>query len=180
MRRMTLLEASQTGDPLDFVRELTNLTLSAEWTTFSRESAICHLFMLGVKCEESRQICFKILGENHDGDSKKLMSQLQTMQTYPTQEGKVKEINNTVFCPNCHIRGYAKMDCWGQCGTCKGWGHKQIYCRQGQGNKKKKKIEKQKAAKKKAAKAKRAQEATDDLPSDEFEDDSSDDNSSPE
>ena len=70
MRRMKLLEATQTSDPLDFARDLVNLTLSAEWTTFSRESAICHLFMRGVKCEESRKICFKILGENPDVDSK--------------------------------------------------------------------------------------------------------------
>ena len=30
MRRMKLLEATQTGDPLDFVRDFINLTLSAE------------------------------------------------------------------------------------------------------------------------------------------------------
>ena len=114
MRRMKLLEATQTGDPLDFVRDLINLTLSAEWTTFSRESVICHLFMSSVKCEESINICFKILGENPDGDSKKLIAQLQAMQTYPgTQDGKVKAINNPVICPNCHIKGHAKKDCWG-------------------------------------------------------------------
>ena len=97
MRRMSLLEASQTGDPLDYVRDLINLTLSAEWTTFTRESAICHLFMRGVKCEESRKICFKILGENPDGDSKQLITQLQALQTYPNKEGKVKAINPIIW-----------------------------------------------------------------------------------
>ena len=67
--------------------------------------------MRGVKCEESRKICFKILGENPDGDSKQLITQLQALQTYPNQEGKVKAIN-PVICPNCHIRGHAKKDCW--------------------------------------------------------------------
>ena len=42
-RRVTLLEAKQTGVPLEFVRELIELTRSTEWSTFSEESAICHL-----------------------------------------------------------------------------------------------------------------------------------------
>ena len=43
-RRMTLLEAKQVGEPLDFVRDLIEFTHSAEWNTFSQESAECHLF----------------------------------------------------------------------------------------------------------------------------------------
>ena len=89
MRRMQLLDVTQTGDLLELVRELVTLTISAEWTTFSRESAICHLFMRNVKYEQSRKMCFKILGENPDGDSKKLIAQLHAMETYPgTQDGK--------------------------------------------------------------------------------------------
>ena len=68
MRRMELLDVTQTGDPLDLVRELVTLTLSAEWSTFSRQVAICHLFMRNVKCEQSKKICFKLFGENLDGE----------------------------------------------------------------------------------------------------------------
>ena len=39
---MDLFEATQTtDDPLDYIRDLTNLIRSAEWATFSTEKAIC-------------------------------------------------------------------------------------------------------------------------------------------
>ena len=50
-RRVTLLDAKQKGDPLEFVRELIELARSAEWGTFSKESLICHLFLKNVKCD---------------------------------------------------------------------------------------------------------------------------------
>ena len=109
MRRMSLLEADQVGEPLDYVRDLIELTHSAEWN----ESAICHLFMRGVKCEESRKVCFKILRKNPDGDPKQLIAELQTLQTYPDKEGKAKAILHREICPNCHIKGHSEKDCWG-------------------------------------------------------------------
>ena len=45
MRRMDLLDVTQTGTPLDLVRDIEEKTVSAEWDTFSRNAAICHLFM---------------------------------------------------------------------------------------------------------------------------------------
>ena len=48
-RRVTLLEAKQKGDPLEFVRELIELARSAECGTFSEESTICHPFLNNVK-----------------------------------------------------------------------------------------------------------------------------------
>ena len=147
--------------------------------------------MRGVKCEESRKICFKILRKNLDGDPKQIIAELQTLQTYPDKEGKVKAIN-PVICPNCHIRGHSEKDCWANAEFAKaGDINKNIAGRdrESPGTQpvrykklrlpKKKKIEGQRVAKTKAE-AKKAQEATDDSPSDEFEDDdSSDDNSSP-
>ena len=65
-RRVTLLEAKQTGDPLEFGREFIELALSAEWGTFSKEIAMCHLFLNNVKCDEARKICFRILRKNAD------------------------------------------------------------------------------------------------------------------
>ena len=61
-RRVTLLEPKQTGDPLEFVRELIELARSAEWSTFSEESAMCHLFLNGVKCDEAKRFALKFLG----------------------------------------------------------------------------------------------------------------------
>ena len=75
-RRVTMLEAKQKGDPLEFVRELIELARSAEWGTFSEESAICHLFLNNVKCDEAKKLCFKILRKNLDGDTKKLIAEL--------------------------------------------------------------------------------------------------------
>ena len=98
-RRVTLLEAKQTGDPLEFVRELIELARSAEWSTFSEESAICHLFLNSVKCDEARKICFK----NSDGDSKKLIAELQTLKTLQNvdnQEGKAKSVFKANPVPN--------------------------------------------------------------------------------
>ena len=37
------------------MRELNKLARSAEWSTFSEESAICHLFLNSVKCDEARK-----------------------------------------------------------------------------------------------------------------------------
>ena len=72
-RRITLLEAKQMGEPLDFVRELIEFTRLAEWNTFSEECAICHLFLNSVKCDEARKICFKILRKKSEGDPRKLL-----------------------------------------------------------------------------------------------------------
>ena len=80
---------------MDFVRELIELTRSAEWKTFSEESAICHLFLNGVICDEARKICFKILRKNSEGDSKKLIAELQTLKTLQNvdnQGGKAKPV----------------------------------------------------------------------------------------
>ena len=63
-RRVTLLEAKQKGDPLEFIRELIELARAAEWATFSEESAICHLFLNNVKCDEAKKLCFEILRKN--------------------------------------------------------------------------------------------------------------------
>ena len=79
-RRVTLLDAKQKGDPLEFVRELIELARSAEWGTFSEESAICHLFLNSVKCDEAKKLCFKILRKKPDGDTKKLIAELQTLR----------------------------------------------------------------------------------------------------
>ena len=55
-RRMELFEATQTtDDPLDYIRDLTNLIRSADWTNFSPEKAICQFFLKGIKCEEARK-----------------------------------------------------------------------------------------------------------------------------
>ena len=80
MRRMELLDVTQTGTPLDLVREIEAMTISAEWETFSRNAAICHLFMRKVKCEQSRKVVYKILSDNAKGDYKSLISELQVIE----------------------------------------------------------------------------------------------------
>ena len=47
-RRMTLLEAKQVGEPLDFVRELIEFTRLAKWKTFSEEN--CNMSSLSKRC----------------------------------------------------------------------------------------------------------------------------------
>ena len=118
--------------PLEFVRELIKLAQSAEWGTFSEESAICHLFLNNVKCDEARKICFKILRKNSDGDTKKLIAELQTLknlQNVDNQGGKAKPVFQRTACPKCNIKGHLEKDCWGQCKVCEGWGHQTKYCR---------------------------------------------------
>ena len=125
-RRISLLEAKQVGEPLDFVRELIEFTRLAEWNTFSEESAICHLFLNSVKCDEARKIWFKILRKNSEGDSKKLIAELQTLKTLQNvhnQEGKAKPVFQRTACPKCNIKGHLEKYCWGQCNVCEGWGH---------------------------------------------------------
>ena len=62
-RRVILLEAKQKGDPLEFLRELVELARAAEWASFCEESAIFHLFLNSVKCEESKKISLKCSGK---------------------------------------------------------------------------------------------------------------------
>ena len=71
--------------------------------------------------------------ENPDGDTKKLIADLQTLknlQNVDNQGGKVKPIFQRTACPKCNIKGHLEKDCWGQCKICKGWGHKAKHCRQ--------------------------------------------------
>ena len=56
-RRVIFLEAKQKADPLEFVREKIENVRAAVWLSFCEESAICHLFLNGVKCEDSKNIC---------------------------------------------------------------------------------------------------------------------------
>ena len=90
---MTLLEAKQKGDPLEFIWELIKFARAAEWATFSEESEICHLFLNNVKCEEAKKICFKILRKNPERDAKKCIAELQTLknlQNVDNMGGKAK------------------------------------------------------------------------------------------
>ena len=66
-RRVILLEAKQKGDPLEFLRELIELARTAKCSSFGEESAICHLFLNSVKCEDSKKICLKLLRKNPEG-----------------------------------------------------------------------------------------------------------------
>ena len=77
------------------MRELIELAQSAELGTISEESAICHLFLNNVKWDEAKKLCFKILRKNPDGDTKKLIAELQTfknLQNVDNQGEKVKPI----------------------------------------------------------------------------------------
>ena len=56
-RRVIFLEAKHKADPLEFVREKIENVRAAVWLSFCEESAICHLFLNGVKCEDSKNIC---------------------------------------------------------------------------------------------------------------------------
>ena len=60
-RRAGLFEATQTtDDPLDYLKELTQLT---DWASLTPETAICHFFKKGVKCKDSQKVCVKFLEE---------------------------------------------------------------------------------------------------------------------
>ena len=75
-RRVTLLEARQKGEPLEFLRELIEYARAVKCASFREESAICHLFLTSVKCEQSKKICFKLLRKNPEEDTKKLIAEL--------------------------------------------------------------------------------------------------------
>ena len=114
-----MLEAKQKSDPLEFLRELVELARSAEWSSFCEESAICHLFLNSVKCEESKKICFKILRKNPEGDTKKLISELQTLKNLQNVDnmpgGKAKPVFQRQTFPKCNLKGHSEKECWGQC-----------------------------------------------------------------
>ena len=147
-----------------------------EWCTFSEKSTICHLFLNNVKCDEPKKLCFKILRKNPDGDTKKLIAELQTLknlQNVDNQGGKVKPVfQKPAFqrtaCPKCNIKGHLEKDCWGQCKVCEGWGHQMKYCRRRpelEDSKAKaaheKRVAKKLEKKRRKKKAKKAQEAND-------------------
>ena len=53
--------------------------------------------------------------ENPDSYHKQLIAELQALQIYPDKKGKTKAVLQREVCPNCHIKGHAEKDCWGQC-----------------------------------------------------------------
>ena len=77
---------------------------------------------------QSKQISFKILRKNSDGDTKKLIAELQTLknlQNVDNQGGKqhpdrAKPVFQRTACPKCNIKGHLEKDCWGQCKICEG------------------------------------------------------------
>ena len=71
-RRVILLEARQKGEPLEFLRELIELARAAEWSSFGEESAICHLFLNSVKCDESKRFVLKSSGKTKRGTQRNL------------------------------------------------------------------------------------------------------------
>ena len=63
-RRAGLFQDTRTThDPLDYLKELTQLIRSADWANLTPETAICHFFKKGVKCKDSQEICVKFLEE---------------------------------------------------------------------------------------------------------------------
>ena len=95
-KRVILLEAKQKGDLLEFLRELIEYARAGEWASFREESAICHLFLTSVKCEDSKKICLKLLRKNPEGDTKKLIAELQTLKNLQNVDtmrgGKAKPV----------------------------------------------------------------------------------------
>ena len=129
-RRMSLFEAKPSGDSLTFLRELTEFARVADWKTFNQEAAVCHLFLNSVKCEEAKKACFKLLAKNPEGDIRKLVMALQSIEAYPDKEiAKVKPVVLREACGKCNIKGHAEKDCWGQCIHCKKFGHQSKFCK---------------------------------------------------
>ena len=113
--------------------------------------------MKGVKCDESKKICFKFLKENPEGDSNQLIDQLKALK-------KSKQPEPTkIICHTCNTWGHDEGECWGQCEACKGWGHEQLYCPTVRSKEEKynDKIAKAKARAKAKAKAKKAKAIAD-------------------
>ena len=92
-RRMNIFEAKPSGDSLTFLRELTEYVQVADCKTFNQVAAVCHLFLNSVKCEEAKKACFKILAKTPEGDIRKLVTALQSIEAYPDKEfSKVKPV----------------------------------------------------------------------------------------
>ena len=116
-RRAGLFEATQTtDDPLDYLKELTQLIRSADWANLTPETAICHFFKKGVKCKDSQEICVKFLEEG-GGDLNQLRDELKKL--------KKKETSANRVCKKCQMWGHDEINCWGQCQHCLDWGYDQ-------------------------------------------------------
>ena len=109
-RRAGLFEATQTtDDPLDYIRDLTNLIRSADWSNFTPETAICQFFKKGVKCKDSKKVCIKFL-EERGGDLNQLIDEFKKLR-----KTLVKEVFTFPVCEKCQMWGHDESNCWGQC-----------------------------------------------------------------
>ena len=64
------------------------------------------------------------LAKNPEGDIRKLVTALQSIEAYPDKEvAKVKPVVLREACGKCNFIGHAEKECWGQCIHCKKFGH---------------------------------------------------------
>ena len=83
-----------------------------------------------MKCEEAKKACFKLLAKNPEGDIRKLVTALQSIEAYPDKEiAKVKPVVLREACGKCNFKGHAENDCWGKCTHCNRFGHQSKFCR---------------------------------------------------
>ena len=55
-----------------------------------------HLFLNRVKCDEARNSCFKIPRKSSEGDSKKLIAELQTLETLQNVDNQGEKPNQFI------------------------------------------------------------------------------------
>ena len=75
----------QTGNLIDLAT-LNTKTYVAEWSSFSREAAITHLFMHITTDPEAEKIAHQILQDNPEGDFEKLVQELNIPDRAPWKE----------------------------------------------------------------------------------------------
>ena len=64
------------------------------------------MFLNSVKCEEAKKACFKLLAKNPEGDIRKLVTALQSIEAYPDKE--IAKVKPVVLCEaggKCNFRG---------------------------------------------------------------------------
>ena len=108
-------------DPIEYLNKIRFLVKSSDWYGISENEAICLLFERGVKCQKSKNICYKYMEKHPEGDFQTLIDQLKSALTSDKPRSKEN-------CTNCGKKGHLEYNCWGNCPVCGEQGHSPGSC----------------------------------------------------
>ena len=120
-KEMLDLKQDKNENPTEYLNKIQQLMGISDWYNISATEATCLIFQIGVKCAKSRKICSDFMKQFPEGDIHKLKDQLKVVDALKSKGSKEN-------CLTCGKQGHLKINCWGKCPACGGFGHRAGDC----------------------------------------------------